>query len=193
VALFARYNLAGSLAGRARIARCRPARARRRRVRRAARHRVPLRVAIYGLAALRSPRSTAGSPRAAPAHEVAAPLARSRAVVLRLTALFALDSFGGGFAVKAMLALWLFQRFGTLDPDRGRGVLRRVAARGLLAARIDLARRADRPDPHDGLHAPAANAFLVLAAFMPTAPLAVPCLLCAWRSRRWTCPRASRT
>src|SRR5947207_3594682 len=39
----------------------------------------------------------------APAIIVNAPLKRSRAIVLRLTALFALDSFGGGFAIDSLL------------------------------------------------------------------------------------------
>ena len=41
-----------------------------------------------------------------------APLGPSRAIVLRLAALFSLDSFGGGFLVQSLLALWLFQHFG---------------------------------------------------------------------------------
>ncbi len=41
-----------------------------------------------------------------------APLAQSRKLVLRLSALFSMDSFGGGFVVQALLALWLYQRFG---------------------------------------------------------------------------------
>ena len=31
--------------------------------------------------------------------------------VLRLATLFSLDSFGGGFVVQSLLALWLFRRF----------------------------------------------------------------------------------
>ena len=40
-----------------------------------------------------------------------APLARSRAVVLELTALFSIDSFGGGLVVQSLLVLWLYRRF----------------------------------------------------------------------------------
>src|SRR5207248_457679 len=39
------------------------------------------------------------------------PLSRSRRVVLELSALFSLDSFGGGFVVQSLLALYLFRRF----------------------------------------------------------------------------------
>jgi predicted MFS family arabinose efflux permease len=38
-------------------------------------------------------------------------LGASRPVVLRLSALFAMDSFGGGFVVQAFIAFWLTERF----------------------------------------------------------------------------------
>ena len=41
-----------------------------------------------------------------------AALGRSRCIVYKLTALFSLDAFGGGFAVQSLVALWLFRRFG---------------------------------------------------------------------------------
>jgi len=41
-----------------------------------------------------------------------APLHQSKRVVYLLAALFSLDSFGGGFVVQSMVALWLYQRFG---------------------------------------------------------------------------------
>jgi len=40
-----------------------------------------------------------------------APLGPSRSVVYKLSALFSLDSFAGGFVVQSLLALWLFERF----------------------------------------------------------------------------------
>ena len=40
-----------------------------------------------------------------------AALGPSRAIVIRLAALFSLDAFAGGFVVQSLLALWLFQRF----------------------------------------------------------------------------------
>src|SRR5690606_4948980 len=45
-------------------------------------------------------------------HGKALPLGRSRGIVLKLAALFSLDSFGSGFFVQSLLALWLFDRFG---------------------------------------------------------------------------------
>jgi MFS family permease len=48
----------------------------------------------------------AGAPRAAP-------LERSRSTVRRLAALFALDSFGGGFVTQAFIAYWFTETYGT--------------------------------------------------------------------------------
>jgi predicted MFS family arabinose efflux permease len=51
-----------------------------------------------------------------PAVEIAgevhtAPLRQSRRLVYGLAALFGMDSFGTGFLVQSLLALWLYQRF----------------------------------------------------------------------------------
>jgi MFS family permease len=40
------------------------------------------------------------------------PLTRSRGIVIRLAALFSVDSFAGGLVVQSLLALWLFEKFG---------------------------------------------------------------------------------
>jgi MFS family permease len=45
------------------------------------------------------------------APRTAAPLGPSRSTVYKLSALFSLDSFAGGFVVQSLLALWLFERF----------------------------------------------------------------------------------
>ena len=42
----------------------------------------------------------------------AVPLGPSRAIVWKLAGLFSVDSFAGGLVVNALLALWLFERFG---------------------------------------------------------------------------------
>jgi MFS family permease len=195
VALFARYNLAGALAGGlGSLAAGLP-------VLLAAAFGVPrgdaLRAALvlYGLTALpiawlytglphpsdlrsAAPRAPDGL-RAAHAESRAtrAPLSRSRAVVLHLTALFALDSFGGGFVVRSMLALWLFQRFGFGIQAAGNVFFASSLLAGfsqLLSAR--LAARIGLVPTMVYTHLPA-NALLVLAAFMPNAPLAVTFLL----------------
>jgi predicted MFS family arabinose efflux permease len=38
-------------------------------------------------------------------------LGDSRRIIFKLAALFSLDSFGGGFAVQSIFALWIFRRF----------------------------------------------------------------------------------
>lgn len=55
---------------------------------------------------LRMPRAPAG--RARPTT----PLGASRRMVLKLAGLFSIDSFAGGLVINALLALWLFERFG---------------------------------------------------------------------------------
>jgi MFS family permease len=45
------------------------------------------------------------------AEAPSAPLGPSRRIVYTLAALFSLDSFGSGFIVQSLLALWLFQKF----------------------------------------------------------------------------------
>lgn len=53
----------------------------------------------------RLPHAQIDAPRAS------VPLGPSRAMVTKLSALFSLDSFAGGFVVQSLLALWLFERF----------------------------------------------------------------------------------
>jgi MFS family permease len=135
---------------------------------------------VYGLAALPIAWLYTGLPARAPApaaSEARAPLSRSRAVVLRLTALFALDSFGGGFVVKSMLALWLFQRFGFSVQAAGNVFFFTALLAGFSQlASAWLAGRIGLIPTMVYTHLPA-NAFLMLAAFMPSAPLAIAFLL----------------
>lgn len=43
----------------------------------------------------------------------------TRSVITRLTALFSLDAFGGGFLTDALVAYWFFRRFGVAEYDLG--------------------------------------------------------------------------
>jgi MFS family permease len=104
-------------------------------------------------------------------------LVASRAAVLRLSALFSLDSFGGGFVVQSLLALWLFRRFHLSLSAAGAFFFLASLASSLsqflsprLAARIGLVRTMVYT------HVPA-NIFLMLAALMPTLWLTLLCLL----------------
>ncbi|MFN3254330.1 MAG: MFS transporter [Ilumatobacter sp.] len=104
-------------------------------------------------------------------------LGPSRRTVYRLAALFSLDSFGGGFTITAILVLWLQLRFELSLALTGAvffwaGLL--AAGSQLLAPRI--ARRIGLIRTMAFTHLPA-NAFLISAAFVPTAALAVGCLL----------------
>ena len=105
------------------------------------------------------------------------PLAKSRNVVLRLTALFCLDSLGGGFVVQSLLVLWLLKRFDLSIEQTGAiffaaGLLSASSqlASAWLAARIGLIQTMVYT------HLPS-NLFLIAAALMPSAPLAVMFLL----------------
>jgi len=112
-----------------------------------------------------------------PAKQPRHPLAESRGVVLRLAALFSLDSFGGGFVVQSLLVLWLYRRF-HLDERTTAGVFFVAGTLSAfsqilsprVAARIGLIRTMVYT------HLPA-NVFLILAGLMPTAPLSIACLL----------------
>jgi MFS family permease len=102
-----------------------------------------------------------------------APLAQSRAIVMRLAALFSLDSFGGGLAIQSLLALWLFRRFHL--SIQAAAVFFFVT--GLLGAISQLASswfvwRIGRIRTMAYTHIPA-NIFLILAGMMPTASLAL--------------------
>jgi MFS family permease len=107
----------------------------------------------------------------------APPLQKSRRVVLALSALFSLDSFGGGFVVQSLLALWLFRRF-ALPLSTAAAIFFAVNLLGaisqLVSARI--AARVGHVRTMVFTHLPS-NLFLVLAGMAPTLPLAVLFLL----------------
>jgi MFS family permease len=102
---------------------------------------------------------------------------QSRQVVVKLSALFALDAFGGGFIAQSFAAYWFYLRFG-IDPERLgpiffwanllAGLSALLAAR--LAARFGLIRTMV------WTHLPS-NVLLILIPLMPTLSLAVTLLL----------------
>jgi MFS family permease len=103
-------------------------------------------------------------------------LHRSRDTVWKLSALFALDAFGGGFVVQGFAAYWFHLRFGVEPGALGvifltanilAGVSALVAAR--LAARFGLI------NTMVATHLPS-NILLILVPLMPTLPLAVAAL-----------------
>ena len=106
-----------------------------------------------------------------------APLGPSRRKVYGLAALFSIDSFGGGFVVNSLLALWLFDRFG-LDVATTATIF---FVTGLCSAvsyfaAVPLARRFGLINTMVFSHLPA-NVFLVLTAFAPTVWIAFALLI----------------
>jgi MFS family permease len=119
-----------------------------------------------------------GMPQA-PASEARAkiPLGASRATVLKLAALFSVDSFAGGLVINALLALWLFERFGMSLGAAGAfffwtGLL---SAASQLAAPL-VARRIGLVNTMVFTHIPA-SLCLIAAAFAPSLVWALGLLL----------------
>jgi len=104
-------------------------------------------------------------------------LHRSRRVVLKLSALFALDAFAGGLIVQSMIAYWFHVKFGV-----GSGVLGSIfffanvlaGISALLAA--PLAARFGLINTMVFTHIPS-NILLMLVPLMPNLPLAIGILL----------------
>lgn len=104
-------------------------------------------------------------------------LHRSRNVVFKLSALFALDAFAGGLIVQSMFAYWFFVSFGvnvgTLGSIFfGANILAGISA--LLAVRI--ANKFGLINTMVFTHIPS-NILLILLPLMPTLPLAIGLLL----------------
>jgi MFS family permease len=121
--------------------------------------------------------ATDRGPLGGEAGTAAGPLTRSRRVVLQLAALFCIDSFGGGFVVQSLLALWLYRRFGLSVETAGAfffgaGLL--GAGSQIISSR--LAARIGHVRTMVFTHLPS-NALLVMAGLMPSASLALLSLL----------------
>lgn len=102
---------------------------------------------------------------------------RSRSIVLRLSSLFALDSFAGGLVVQSIVAYWFFRRFGLSPAALGSlffGANLAAGISALAAARI--ARRFGLLNTMVFTHLPS-NILLILVPLMPTLPLAIAVLL----------------
>jgi MFS family permease len=115
--------------------------------------------------------------RAGAARDVgAAPRARltpaSRAIVVRISSLFAIDSLAGGFLTTAMLAFFFFERFGVSEPVVaslffGARILNAVSHLGAAW----LARRIGLVNTMVFTHIPS-SVLLVTVAFAPSFPIA---------------------
>jgi MFS family permease len=102
---------------------------------------------------------------------------RSRDVVMKLSALFALDSFGGGFVIQSFAAYWFHLRYG-IDPA-ALGVIffwaNILAGLSALAA-SRLATRFGLIRTMVATHLPS-NVLLILVPLMPNLPSAIAVLL----------------
>jgi MFS family permease len=104
-------------------------------------------------------------------------IGHSRSIVFKLSGLFALDAFGGGFVVQSFAAYWFYLRFG-VNPGElgaiffGANVFAGISA--LLASR--LASRFGLVKTMVFTHLPS-NILLILVPLMPTLPLAISVLL----------------
>lgn len=104
-------------------------------------------------------------------------LHHSRGVVLKLSALFALDAFAGGFVLQSIVAYWFQVRFG-VEPAVlgtiffGTNILAGLSA--LIAARV--ASRIGLLNTMVFTHIPS-NILLILVPLMPSMPLAIFALL----------------
>jgi MFS family permease len=104
-------------------------------------------------------------------------LHRSRKVVFKLSALFSLDAFAGGFVLQSMMAYWFHVRFGA-EPFLlgtiffGANILSGISALSAarVAAKIGLIRTMVFT------HIPS-NILLILVPLMPTLPLAILVLM----------------
>jgi MFS family permease len=104
-------------------------------------------------------------------------LHRSKGVVLRLSALFALDAFAGGFILQSMVAYWFHVRFGIQagiigSIFFGANILAGISA--LLA--VPLAKKIGLINTMVFTHVPS-NILLMLVPLMPNLPLAIIVLL----------------
>jgi predicted MFS family arabinose efflux permease len=99
-------------------------------------------------------------------------LHRSQGVVLRLSMLFALDAFAGGFVIQSLVAFWFSTHWG-LQPAVLGGILfvANVLAAGSALAATWLAHRIGLIETMVYTHLPS-NVLLILVPFMPTAWLA---------------------
>jgi len=104
-------------------------------------------------------------------------LHRSRGTVLRISALFALDSFGGGFVLQSLIAYWFHLRFGADEASIGAILFACNLVAGLTSlGAAALARRIGLVRTMVVTHLPS-NVLLCLVPLMPGYALAVTVLI----------------
>jgi MFS family permease len=117
------------------------------------------------------------APQAPPLTPSRFGLHRSRGVVSRLSMLFALDAFGGGFILQAIISYWLARRYGLGEDVLGQIFLGANLLSGASAlAAGGIARRFGLINTMVFTHLPS-NVLLMLVPFMPDVTWAVAILL----------------
>jgi MFS family permease len=132
---------------------------------------------VVGLYSFLSPAVEVANPTGlAPAQTKIAP--ESKKIVAKLTSLFSLDAFGGGFLTDALVAYWFFRRFGIGEESLGLifffvHVLNALSHLGAawLARRIGLVRTMVFT------HLPS-SLFLIAVPFAPSFRVAILLFLC---------------
>jgi MFS family permease len=104
-------------------------------------------------------------------------LHKSRKTVLKLSALFSLDAFAGGFVIQSVVAYWFHVRFGVAPGVLGSVFFAANILAGLSALyAVKLAKRIGLINTMVFTHIPS-NVLLILVPLMPTLPLAIAMLL----------------
>jgi MFS family permease len=131
-------------------------------------------ILLAGLFA-RMSRAVEAPPAAAQAGRLG--LHASKGVVLKLSALFSLDAFAGGFVLQSLVAYWFHQKFGVAPGLLGSIFFVANLLAGLSALyAVRLARRIGLIRTMVFTHIPS-NVLLILVPLMPNLPLAIGVLL----------------
>jgi len=102
----------------------------------------------------------------------------SKRIVAKITALFSLDAFGGGFLTDALVAYWFFRRFGVAEHDLGLVFFAvHILNAGSHLGAAWLARRIGLVNTMVFTHLPS-SLFLMAVPFAPSLKWAVFLFLC---------------
>lgn len=102
----------------------------------------------------------------------------SKRIIAKITALFSLDAFGGGFLTDALVAYWFFRRFGVAEHDLGLVFFAvHILNAGSHLGAAWLARRIGLVNTMVFTHLPS-SLFLMAVPFAPSLKWAVLLFLC---------------
>ncbi len=132
---------------------------------------------LAGLFLLLTPAVELPPARQVPSNPMLLGLHKSKGVVFKLSCLFALDAFGGGFIVQSIAVYWFHVRFGVSASTLGAIFFGANLLAGISAlAAVSLARRIGLIQTMVFTHIPS-NLLLILVPLMPNLWLAITVLL----------------